>query len=309
MKEEREAHEVSTPDSEADTTFSNQRRSLVKGMAGGLAVAGTGLLSLGTAQTAMAAAPGATKPLAGKVAIVTGARNNFGRAFAVALARGGANVVVHYHRRETVKEAQETARLVEAEGAKVELVAGDLGKTRNVRTMFDTAVNKLGRVDILISNAGKIVKRPIAEITDDEFDQLMNVNTRAHFLCAREAARRMEDDGRILFMGTSLLAGNAPGYSAYAGTKAAVEEFTRMVAREIGSRGITVNTINPGPFNTPFFFAAETPESAEFAANLSVAGRLGEIPELVPLIEFLASPSAQWISGQSVWINGAYITR
>ncbi|MGL4610531.1 MAG: SDR family oxidoreductase [Trueperaceae bacterium] len=304
MKEKPAVKETSSMTPETDANFSQQRRNLVTGMLGGLAAAGTGLLSFGTAQAATE-----EKPLAGKVAIVTGARNNFGRAFSIALAQLGANVLVHYHREETLSEAQETASLVEAEGVKAALAVGDLGQAQNVTAMFDTAAQEFGRIDILVSNAGAIVKRPIAEITDEEFERLMNVNTRANFLCIREAARRLEDNGRIIFTGTSLLAGAAPGYAAYAGTKAPVEEFTRMVTREIGSRGITVNTVNPGPFNTPFFHSAETPESTEFASNLSVAGRLGEIPDLVPLVAFLASPAAQWITGQSIWINGGYLTR
>ncbi len=261
------------------------------------------------AQPIAQAQPSPDRQLAGKVAIVTGARANLGRGFAVALARHGADVVVHYHRPETVAEAEETARLVQEQGSRAVLVQGDLGKSETVKRMFDQAFESFGRADILINNAGAIVKKPIAEVTDDDLERMININTRGNFLCMREASRRLSDNGRIIHIATSLLAGAAPNYAAYAGSKAIVEEMTRMGARELGGRGITVNAVSPGPVNTSFFHSMETPETTQFAANLAVARRLGEISDIVPLVEFLALPSAQWITGQTVWINGGYLTR
>ena len=249
------------------------------------------------------------RELEGKVAIVTGARANLGRGFAEALARHGANVVVHYHREATKNEAEETARLVEAQGAKAALVSGDLGNAEVVKQTFDTAFENFGQLDILVNNAGAIIKKPMAEVTDEDLEQMINVNTRGTFYCTREAARRISDNGRIINIGTSLLAGMAPNYSAYAGTKATMEEITRMGARELGDRGITVNTISPGPIDTPFFHSQETPETTRFASSLAVAGRLGKISDIVPVVEFLALPSSQWITGQTIWINGGYLTR
>ncbi|MCU0532626.1 MAG: SDR family oxidoreductase [Hydrococcus sp. Prado102] len=195
----------------------------------------------------------ANKELAGKVAIVTGARDNLGRGFAVALAKHGA--------------------------------------------------------DILVNNAGAIIKKPIAEVTDEELELMININTRGTFLCMREGARRLSDNGRIINIGTSLLAASAPNYAAYAGSKAIMEELTRMGSKELGKRGITVNAISPGPVDTPFFHSMETPETTKFAASLANAGRLGKIDDIVPLVAFLAMPNAQWISGQTIWINGGYLTR
>jgi len=268
-----------------------------------------------TAQETPVAAPMFATPsadsrsLTGKVAIVTGARANLGRAFAEAFARQGADVVVHYHRTETVGEAEETARLVRQHGNRAVLVQGDLGQAENVKRLFDAAFNEFGRADILVNNAGAIIKKAIADITDDDLEELMNINTRGSFLCTREAARRLADNGRIINIATSLLAGAAPGYAAYAGTKAIMEELTRMGAKELGDRGITVNAIAPGPIDTPFFHSQETPQTTQFAARLAVQGRLGMITDIVPIVEFLALPSAQWITGQTVWINGGYLTR
>ena len=280
------------------------------------AIGATGLVGSIAAQQANAqsqpkttALSNSDRELAGKVAIVTGARANLGRGFAEALAKHGADIVVHYHRESTKDQAEETASLVEAQGARAALVQGDLGQVETVMRTFDTAIENFGRLDILVNNAGAIVKKPMAEVTDEELDRMININTKGTFLCMREAARRISDNGRIINIGTSLLAGMAPNYSAYAGTKSTMEEVTRMGARELGERGITVNTISPGPVDTPFFHSQETPETTRFASNLAVAGRLGKISDIVPLVEFLALPSSQWITGQTIWINGGYLTR
>jgi NAD(P)-dependent dehydrogenase (short-subunit alcohol dehydrogenase family) len=125
----------------------------------------------------------------------------------------------------------------------------------------------------------------------------------------REAAKRVRDNGRIINMGTSLLAGAAPGYTIYTGTKAPVEAYSRMLAKELAAKKITVNVIGPGPVDTPFFHGAETPQSVQFATNLSTERRLGKVDDIIPLIAFLARPEAQWMNGQTLWINGGYLTR
>ncbi|MEL6470433.1 MAG: SDR family oxidoreductase [Cyanobacteria bacterium J06623_4] len=278
------------------------------------ALAASKAMAQSSSQTAPAEAIFATpsaesRALTGKVAIVTGARANLGRAFAQAFARQGADVVVHYHRAETIGEAEETARLVREQGGRAALVQGDLGQAANVKKMFDVAFNEFGRADILVNNAGAIVKKAIADVTDEDLEAMININTRGSFLCTREAARRLSDNGRIINIATSLLAGAAPNYAAYAGSKAIMEEITRMGAKELGGRGITVNAVAPGPVDTPFFHSMETPQTAEFAAGLAVAGRLGVVSDIAPIVEFLALPSAQWITGQTIWINGGYLTR
>lgn len=269
---------------------------------------------LAGAAVAAAAASGASaatdvRPLAGKTAIVTGARANMGRAFAAQLGAMGADVVVHFHREETRGEAEETARLVEAAGARAALAVGDIGRSDVVKAMYDLAEARFGGVDIVVNNAGAIIKKPVADFTDADFERLDAVNNRGLFYSLREASRRMRDGGRIINNATSLLAGAAPGYAGYAGTKAPVEEYTRMLAKEIGARGITVNAFAPGPIDTPFFHGQETERSAAFAAGLSVEGRLGAVSDIVPVVSFLATPEAQWVNGQTLWVNGGYVTR
>jgi len=276
------------------------------------AITGMGaLLAAAAAPTASAntSAANPAKELAGKVAIVSGAARNLGRGYAVALAKNGAHVVVHYHTEKSRADAEETARLIRAQGGKAVLVAGDLSIVANVRKMYDTAFEHFGRVDIVVNNAGKIFKKPLAQVTEEEFDQSFGINTKAVFFSMQEAARRIADNGRIINIGTSLLAATTGMYSVYAGSKAAMEDLTRALAKEIGARGVTVNTIAPGAVNTPFFHGPESPESVAFVTRLHPQGRLAEVADIVPMVEFLASPRAQWVNAQTLFVNGAYVAR
>ncbi len=290
-----------------ETSDLNRRGALRMIGMGAAAAAAAG--SVGAASATAQSGAATSRPLAGKVAIVTGARANMGRAFSAALARMGADVVVHYHRASTRDEAEQSASLVRAAGQRAALVQGDLGDVKVVKAMFDAAEREFGGVDIVVNNAGAIIKKPMAEFTDEEFERLDAVNNRGLFYCLREAARRVRPGGRIINNGTSLLAGAAPGYAIYAGTKAPVEEYTRMLAKELGDKRITVNAIAPGPVNTPFFHSQENERSVAYAAGLSTEGRLGEVEDIVPLVEFLAKPDSQWTNGQTLWVNGGYLTR
>jgi NAD(P)-dependent dehydrogenase (short-subunit alcohol dehydrogenase family) len=294
-------------DNATNTNVSATRREALLG----LGAVGIGLAAASTAHAAPGAGGSATasRELSGKVAIVTGARNNLGRAFAVALARMGADVVVHYHRAETRKEADETARLVRAHNVKVALVDGDLSKLANVRKMFDVAQKQLGRVDIVVNNAGYIRKKPIAEITEAEFERAVGINTKGLFYCMQEAAKRISNNGRVINIGTSLLGATTGMYGAYAGTKAPVEQFTRALAKELGARGITVNTIAPGAVDTPFFHREETPQSVDYVKKSHVSGRLATVEDIVGTLEFLASSKSQWVSAQTIFVNNGYLAR
>ncbi|MEL7258619.1 MAG: SDR family oxidoreductase [Pseudomonadota bacterium] len=286
-----------------NTPKMNRRALLSSGTMGAAAA----LAGVGT--VAAAGSPSGARPLNGKVAIVSGARNNLGRAFAVTLGEMGADVVVHYHREETRDQAEKTAQMVEAHGVQAALVQGDLGQVQNVRAMYDMADTQFGGVDVVVNNAGAIIKKPMAEFTDAEFERLDAINNRALFYSLREASTRVRDGGRIINTGTSLLAGAAPGYAIYSGTKAPVEEYTRMLAKELGAKRITVNSVAPGPVDTPFFHDQENERSAAYAAGLSTENRLGTVDDITPLVAFLADPASQWVNGQTLWVNGGYVTR
>ena len=249
------------------------------------------------------------RPLEGKVAIVTGARANIGRGIAIGLAEMGADILVHYHRPETEDQAQETARLAREAGANRTVFAvGDLGKRTNVTQAFDVAERELGGVDILVNNAGKIVKKPIAELTDEEYLEVWNINEWGTFLCMREAANRLRNRGRIINIVTAIVPSITANYGGYAGPKAANAQLVRTLSAEIGGsdRAITVNSVHPGPVDTPFFRDPESDEAIEYAQTLANLQRLGRVSDIVPAVQFLASPAAQWMTGESIFVTGGY---
>lgn len=250
-----------------------------------------------------------SKELNGKVAIVTGSARNLGRGFAEALARNGANVVVHYHSAAAKADAEETARLVAKQGTKAMLFAGDLSELATIKRMFEETIKTFGHVDIVVNNAGVIVKKPFVEISEAEFDRSFAINAKAPFFIMQEAARRIADNGRIINIGTSLLGATTGFYSVYAGSKAPMEDFSRALAKEIGARGITVNTIAPGAIDTPFFHSQENPQTVAYVKQAHVAGRLANVDDIVPMVEFLASPGARWVTAQTIFVNGGYLSR
>lgn len=249
-----------------------------------------------------------TSPHIGKVAIVTGASRNLGRATAQMLAAEGASVVVHYHDSARQTEADQVAHNIREQGGEGSAVVeqADLTQVKEVEDLFERTVERFGRLDILVNTSGMVIKKPLVEYSESEYDRLFAVNAKAAFFCMREAAKRMEDEGRIINVVTTILAATMPMYAAYAGSKAPVEDFTRALAKEIAPRGITVNAIAPGPLNTSFYHSAETPDSV---ARVTGANLLGEVRDVVPLIRFLASPEARWITAQTIFINGGYMAR
>ena len=250
-----------------------------------------------------------TQNLDGKVAMITGAARNMGKAFAIALAARGANIVVHHHTNESKADAAATAKQIESNGVRAVVVSGDLSMVSSVREMFSTAIEQLGRIDLVINNAGLVIKKPMLDVTEGDFDRAFGINCKAAFFVMQEAAKVIQDNGRIINMGTTLLGATTGSYGVYAGSKAPLEDFTRALAKEIGSRGVTVNTVAPGPIDTPFFHGEETEQSTTYLASMSPLGRLGHIEDITPLIEFLTSEESRWVTAQTLFINGGFLTR
>lgn len=168
---------------------------------------------------------------------------------------------------------------------------------------------KFGQLDILVNTVGKVVKKPFVEISEEDFDQSFAINAKQAFFCMQAAAKRIADNGRIINISTTLVAATTGLYSVYAGSKAPLDHFTRALAKEIGARGVTVNTVAPGPLNTSFFYPVETADSKAFLSGMSPQNRLGEVDEITPVIEFLVGPGGSWVTAQTLFVNGGFIAR
>ncbi|PRW63597.1 SDR family oxidoreductase [Actinopolyspora mortivallis] len=249
-----------------------------------------------------------TGTLRDKVAVIGGGAKNLGGLLATTFAERGAKVVVHYHGDSSAEDADRTVEAVRQAGSQAVSVQGDLTRVSDVRRLFDTAVDTFGGADIAVNTTGMVLRKPILETTEEEYDRMFAVNAKAGYFFIQEAGRRLRDHGRIISLGTSLLAAFTDGYSTYAGGKAPLEHFTRAAAKEFADRGISVNTVAPGPMDTPFFYPQETPERVEFHKSMAMGNQLTQIEDIAPIIEFLAT-DGWWFTGQTLFPNGGYTTR
>lgn len=246
--------------------------------------------------------------LTGKVAVVAGGAKNLGGLISRSLAASGARVVVHYNSPASKAEADATVAALKTLGSDAFAHQADLTGAAANAALFAAAVARFGGVDIAINTAGKVLKKPIVAVTEAEYDEMFAINARAAFFFIQQAGKHLNDGGKIVTIGTSLLGALTGYYSVYAGAKGPVEHFTRAAAKEFGPRGISVNTVAPGPMDTPFFYPAETPESVAYLKSASMNGELTRIEDVAPLVRFLASEGG-WITGQTIFINGGFTTR
>lgn len=252
--------------------------------------------------------------LDGKVVVIGGGAKNLGGLIARDLAKHGAKaIVVHYNSDSTKAAAEETVAAVKELGADAIAVQGDLSVVANNIKLFDEAIKAFGGVDIAINTTGMVIKKPIVDTTEEDYDKIFAVNSKAAFFFLQEAGKKLNDRGKICTIVSSLLAAYTDGYAIYPGSKAPVEHYTRAASKEFGGRGISVTTVGPGPMETPFFYGQETPESAHYnqtAAALSKYTKTGltDIEDIAPLIRFLVT-DGWWITGQTIFANGGYTTR
>ncbi|WP_297800796.1 SDR family oxidoreductase [uncultured Brevundimonas sp.] len=255
-----------------------------------------------------------TRTIANKSIVIAGGGKNLGALIARDFAGLGAkSIVIHYHSASAEAEAKETAKAVEAAGAKALLVQADLTKASEVERLFREAEAAFGRPDIAINTVGMVLKKPMLEITEDEYDTMSAVNAKSAFFFLKEAGKSVQDDGAICTLVTSLLGAYTPFYSSYAGTKAPVEHFTRAASKEFGERGISVTAIGPGPMDTPFFYGQEDEGAQAYhksAAALSGKSKTGltDIEDIAPWVRFLVT-EGWWMTGQTILVNGGYTTK
>ncbi|MCO5066578.1 MAG: glucose 1-dehydrogenase [Rhizobiaceae bacterium] len=247
--------------------------------------------------------------LKGKGVLVTGASTGIGAAAAKGFAQAGAKVAIHYNKSE--KEARAVAADIEAAGGTAVLIQGDLGDPAEGRKVVEKAAAALGRLDVLVNNAGSLIRRmPFQELDQALYDAVMNLNVRSVITASQAAIPLIEAQGGGAIINLGSIAGNdggGPGSGHYASAKAYVHNLTRHMARELGSRNIRVNAIAPGVIATPFH-AATPPERMEAMRKAVHLGRIGEPEDCVGPILFLASPAASgYITGQILHVNGGQL--
>ena len=236
--------------------------------------------------------------LRGKSALVTGGSRGIGRAIALGLASQGAAVVIGYLKNDA--QASEVVETIAGAGGKAAAVRADLSRPTEVIRMFDEAEQTVGTLDIVVASAADIIVKPLVDCTEEDYDRIFNANAKGVFFTLKEAARRLNDGGRIIVFSTGGTKMFFPGQSLYLGSKGAVEQFVRALAWELGERGITVNAISPGPTETDMM----QDRYRDDAARKSPFNRIGDPREVADIAVFLASDAARWVTAQNIGAGG-----
>ena len=236
-----------------------------------------------------------------KVALVTGASRGIGAAIAKRLAADGAHVAITYAK--DTNSAAAVVKFIEAAGGKAIAIQADGADSVAVVEAVEKTVKTFGQLDILVNNAGTAIPKPFEETTLDEMEHVLNLNVRGVMVATQAALKHLKSGARIIMIGSCV--GErviAPGLTAYAATKGAVKMFTQGLAREIGTRGITVNNVQPGPIDTDL-----NPASGDWAVPQQAAtalGRYGKVDEVASLVSFLAGPESAYVTGTSLTVDG-----
>lgn len=242
-----------------------------------------------------------------KVAIVTGASRGIGAAIAKRLAADGISVVVNYTAQPA--DAERVVRDIVSAGGQAYAVLADVSDSVAVEALFDQAQMKFGGIDILINNAGVIQPGMVSLADSDDrlYQRIFAINTKGTFNTLRLAARHLRDGGRIVNFSTSVVGLALPGYSVYAASKAAVESFTAIFAKELRGRNISVNAIAPGPTATELFLTGKSAEQVERLAKQPPLERLGAPEDIASVVAFLVSEQGGWVNGQTLRVNGGIV--
>ena len=241
------------------------------------------------------------KALSGKVAIVTGASNGIGRAIAERLADEGAIVVVNYSK--SSEKAQQVVTGIQAKGGKALAVQADMSRVMDARRLVIDTIKQFNRLDILVNNAGKFMPKPLEDTTEADFDGVIALNAKGPYFAMQEAARVLKDGGRIVNISTGGTHLHFPGATAYLGSKAALEQYTKGLAQELAAKGVTVNTVSPGFTETGMM----TDEYRQIGMQLTPMKRLGVPKDIADVVAFIVSEEARWLTGQTIQAGGGIV--
>ncbi len=244
-----------------------------------------------------------------RVAWVTGSSTGIGRACALTLAKEGRRVVVHYNASED--EARRVVEEIKSSGGEAMLVGGDVSDAGEVKRMVGEIGERYGRVDVLVNNAGSLIeRRSFAEMTEDLWDRVMDVNLKSVYLCSQAVLPMMKEQGSGGIVNLTSIAarnGGGPGSAAYATAKAGVSNLTRAMAKELVSEGILVNAVAPGIITTPFHDRFTPPDVREKLTAGIPIGREGTPEETAGAVAYLASPAADYLVGEIIEVNGGQL--
>ena len=239
-----------------------------------------------------------------KTAIVTGASRGIGRSIAKRLAADGFAVVVNYAG--SSDQAQEVVNEIRSADGEASAIKADVSNPEEVRQLFEETIQKSGRVDVVVNNAGIMPLSPIAKGDVETFDKVIAVNLRGTFLVFAQAAQNVAEGGRIIAFSSSVLARSFPTYGPYIASKAGVEGLVPVLANELRGRNITVNAVAPGPTGTDLFLNGKTPEQIAQLSKLAPLERLGQPEDIANVVSFLAGPGGSWVNAQILRANGGF---